>query len=202
MAGLKKCTVSIVASMILAFGLYNIHAQADITEGGVLGATLLLKHLFNVSPAFSGAVLSGICYIIGYKYLGKQFILYSAISAGGFSVFYYIFEQFPPIYPQIYQNPFVSAILGAVFVGVGAGFCVKMGGAPSGDDAIAMAFSKKFKINIEIIYLITDVFVLGASLCYIPIQKLWYSILTVFISGQIIGFICRIKFLSFDKNNL
>ena len=35
--------VAFLASAFQAFGMYNIHAVSDITEGGVLGATLLLE---------------------------------------------------------------------------------------------------------------------------------------------------------------
>ena len=38
--------VSIFGSAFLAFGLYNVHALSGVTEGGVLGLTLLLDHWF------------------------------------------------------------------------------------------------------------------------------------------------------------
>ena len=57
-----------------------------------------------------------------------------------------------------------------------------------------MSLSKILKINIEWIYLITDVIVLALSLSYIPILKIFYSFVTVVISGQIVGLIQRIKF--------
>jgi hypothetical protein len=47
-------------------------------------------------------------------------------------------------------------------------------------------------MNVQWAYLITDAVVLGLSATYIPIGRLWYSIVTVVLSGQIIGFIQRI----------
>jgi len=87
----KKVVLSLVGSAILAFGLYQVHAQADVTEGGILGISLLLDHWFRISPAVTNLVLNFICYFIGWKTLGREFLLYSAISGGGFSVFYAIF---------------------------------------------------------------------------------------------------------------
>ncbi len=182
-----------MGSAILAFGIYNIHSVSPVTEGGVLGATLLIEHWLKISPAITSVILTVLCYLAGYRYLGKKFILYSAVSAGSFSLFYYIFEQFPRVIKGIENEPFLAAVLGAIFVGLGVGICVKIGGAPTGDDALAMAFSKKFGKNIEIIYFITDITVLGLSLTYIPVSKLWYSLLTVVLSGQIIGFIQKIR---------
>ena len=41
---MKKVILCVIGSGILAFGLYNIHALSGVTEGGVLGMTLLLNH--------------------------------------------------------------------------------------------------------------------------------------------------------------
>ena len=82
----KNCIVIVISSVFLAFGLYHVHAQADVTEGGVLGMTLLLDHWFDISPAVSGFVLNVVCYAIGWRLLGRTFILYSALSAVSFSV--------------------------------------------------------------------------------------------------------------------
>ncbi|MBR3842913.1 MAG: YitT family protein, partial [Christensenellaceae bacterium] len=64
---------------------------------------------------------------------------------------------------------------------------------PSGDDALAMSLSKILKIRIEKVYLATDLVVLFLSLSYIPIGKILYSLLTVVLSGQIIGLIQKLK---------
>ena len=185
----KNILVSLLGSMILAFGLYNIHSISAVTEGGVLGLSLLLDHWLELSPALSGLVLNALCYLLGWKLLGKQFLAYSAIAAGGFSVFYRILEWFPPLYPQIADHPLLAAVLGACFVGVGVGLCVRMGGAPTGDDALAMSLSSAIKCKIQWVYLISDLSVLALSATYIPWQRLGYSLFTVLLSGQIIGWL-------------
>ena len=81
----------------------------------------------------------------------------------------------------------MASILGAAFVGVGVGLSVRVGGAPTGDDALALAVSAKTHIGIQWVYLISDLIVLLLSLSYIPWRRLIYSLLTVVISGQIIG---------------
>ena len=179
--------IAFLSSALQAFGMYHVHAMADITEGGVLGATLLLEHLLAISPAVSGFVLNAACYLLGCRTLGKSFIAYSLIAAAGFSTAYGICEQFPPLWPDIATQPLLAAILGALFIGIGAGLCVRAGGATSGDDALAMSLSHITKIPIQRIYLVSDLTVLGLSLCYIPLTKIVYSLLTVVLSGQIIG---------------
>ena len=186
---IKHCIWALLASSFLAFGLYNVHSVSGVTEGGILGMSLLLQHWLDISPSISGFVMNSICYAMGWKILGKMFIFYSVLSTIGFSVSYRIFEQFEPLWPNLYQYPFAAAILGAIFVGIGAGVCVRIGGAPSGDDALAMSISHVTGLKIQWIYLISDLIVLVLSISYIPIQRIGFSLLTVIISGQIIGVI-------------
>lgn len=193
--GLKvsRIALALTGSAVLAFGLYNIHSLSDITEGGVLGLTLLLHHWFDWSPAVTGFMMNALCYLIGWKALGGEFILYSIIAGGGFSLFYALAEQFPPVYPAIAEHPLAAAVIGAVFVGVGVGLAVRAGGAPSGDDALAMSMSRVMKVGIQWVYLATDLAVLLLSLTYIPFGRILYSLLTVVLSGQIIGWIQKMK---------
>lgn len=189
----QNCIFALLGSAILAFGLYNVHSFSGVTEGGVLGLTLLLHHWFNISPSISGLIMNIICYAIGFKLLGKEFIAYSVFAGGGFSAFYAVFERFDPLWPQLANMPLAAAIIGAVFVGVGVGICVRANSAPSGDDALAMSLSSVTGLGIQWIYLISDAIVLLMSLSYIPFGKLVYSLLTVILSGQIIGLIQKIK---------
>ena len=185
----KNCIIAVLSSAFLAFGLYHVHSFSGVTEGGVLGLTLLLEHLFQISPAISGFILNAICYLVGWKLLGKEFIAYSAIATVAFSLSYKIYELFPPLWPNLYERPLLAALIGAVFVGLGAGFCVRAGGAMSGDDALAMSITHVTGLKIQTVYLISDLLVLGLSAIYIPWQRLGYSLLTVILSGQIVGWV-------------
>lgn len=191
---ISSCIVAFLASALQAFGMYNIHALSGVTEGGIYGLILLLHHWTGLSPAISSFVLNAGCYALGWKTLGREFIGYSLAAACGYSVGYGICEQFPPLWPQIAQMPLPAAVAGALFIGVGAGLCVRVGGATSGDDALAMSLSHVTHIHIQWLYLISDLLVLGLSLSYIPLKRIGYSLLTVVLSGQIIGWIQNIRF--------
>lgn len=189
----SDCIMAVLGAFIMAFGLYEVHSLSGVTEGGVLGLTLLFDRHFNISPAFSSFVMNVICYLIGYHILGKRFVFYSAVATLSFSLSYRLLEETAPLFPRLVEYPIVAALVGALFIGVGAGLCVRAGGAPSGDDALAMGFSKLFKTKIETIYLISDLTVLALSLTYIPPKRILFSLLTVILSGKIIGIIERIK---------
>lgn len=187
------CAVAFFASAFQAFGMYNIHALSGVTEGGIFGLILLLHHWCGLSPAFTSLILNGGCYLLGWKTLGKEFIGYSIAAALGYSLGYRVCEQFPPLWPGIAELPLLASVAGALFIGIGAGLCVRVGGATSGDDALAMSLTHLTGIPIQRLYLISDLIVLGMSLSYIPLRRIGYSLLTVILSGQIIGWMQKEK---------
>ena len=198
---LKNSLLCLLGSAILAFGLCHVHAVSSVTEGGVLGLTLWLYQTFSISPALTSLLMNAACYLFGFRVLGLSFIGYSAVAGGGFSVFYFLFDLFPPLFQELSSRPLLAAVLGALFVGIGVGFCVVAGGAPSGDDALAMALSAKTKKDIRIFYLLSDILVLSLSLTYIPLVRIFYSLITVILSGQIIGLMQRLFAILSKKHN-
>ena len=184
---LKKCCLSFIGGIILGFGLMEVHSVSGITEGGALGITLFLESWFDLSPAYTGFVFNALCYLFGIKMFGAAFIVYSFISASSFSLAYRISESFEPLFPFLADMPLVAAFAGAVFVGVSIGICVRAGGAPTGDDALAMSLSKLFRIGIQWVYLISDLIVLALSVSYLPLENVLCSLVTVILSGQIIA---------------
>lgn len=189
--GLKAALCSygmlVVGTAVLAFGLYNIHRQSNITEGGVLGLVLFLDHWLGVSPAVISPVLDITCYLIGFRFLGGTFARRSLVATLSFAGWYALLEQFPPLLPSMAAHPVVAAVCGGCFVGLGVGLAVRAGGAAGGDDALAMSISHVLGWPISRSYLFTDLVVLALSLTYIPLVNLLCSLLTVTLSSFLIG---------------
>lgn len=184
--GLRYLQLALGAA-ILAFGLYNVHSQSRITEGGVLGMTLLLQHWLGISPAVSEVVLDVCCYALGLKYLGKGFLRYALTATACFAGFYALNERLGPVLPSLAGQPVLAALAGGLFVGVGVGLVVRAGGASGGDDALALVISKALRWPVSRAYLFTDLVVLVLSLTYIPLEKILCSLITVTLSSLLIG---------------
>lgn len=197
--GWKHYALMLLGVAILAFGLLNIHSRAQVTEGGVLGLTLLLNHWFGISPGISGFLMDLTCYIVGFKILGKAFLKNAVFASAGFSLFYNVFERIGYLLPDLSAQPLLAAILGGLFVGVGVGIVVREGGASGGDDALALVIAKLTKCRISRAYLFTDLVVLLLSLSYIPLRRILYSLLTVTLSSFVID---RIQDIGVKKSDL
>lgn len=188
----KSILLILLGSAVTAFGMYNIHDISNITEGGIFGLDLLLEYHFGISPAYTNLIFTALCFFLGWRALGRDFIVCSAFSTLSFSLFYAIMERTPRIFPQIADYPLTAALAGALFVGVGVGLSVREGGAQSGDDALAMALHHYFGWSMSAVYLVSDLVVLALSLTYIPVRKIIFSLITVVLSGQLIGLVSKV----------
>lgn len=185
----RKLLLIILGAMICSFGIHNIHQRTDITEGGILGLMLLIEHWLGFSPAYITPVLDITCYLIAFKCLGGSFIRISIVSTLFVSLFFKLWEQFPPMLPDLSAWPLAAALLGSIFVGIGVGLIVRQGGSAGGDDALALTISHTFRWRISRSYLITDLTVLALSLSYIPVIRIVYSLITVTISSLLVDWV-------------
>ena len=113
---LKRIGLIMVGAAITSFGLYNIHQQTSITEGGVMGMMLLINHWLGISPSLITPVLDLACYGLAFRYLGGQFIKISILSTMGVSGFFSLWERRPPVLPDLSANPLLAAGLGGCFI--------------------------------------------------------------------------------------
>lgn len=185
-AGPAHWAILFLGAAILAFGLFNVHSQSGVTEGGVLGTTLLLLHWLHLSPALSSPILDGACYLLGLRMLGWGFIKNAVFSSLSYAACYAAFERLGPVLPSLAAHPLAAALLGGLFVGVGVGLVVREGGACGGDDALALVLSRLLRVNISRAYFLTDFVVLMLSLSYIPLRRILFSLLTTLVSSFVI----------------
>ncbi|MFV0344451.1 MAG: YitT family protein [Anaerocolumna sp.] len=183
---IKRLSIITLGLCISSFGVYNIHQQSNITEGGAIGLILFIHHWTGLSPSIVSPLVDMVCYGIALRFLGWNFLKLSAVSTCILAGFFKLWEQFPPLIPSLLSYPILAAVLGGMFVGIGVGLVVSQGGSSGGDDALALAITKSGKIRISKVYFITDLIVLVFSISYIPLNRIGYSFITVTISSLLV----------------
>lgn len=191
---IKTMMYLLIGAMILSFGIHNIHQRTNITEGGIIGLMLLIEHWLNISPAYVTPILDGLCYLMAFKFLGGRFIKLSLIATTFVSLFYKLWECFPPLLPDLSALLLLAALLGGCFVGIGVGIIIRQGGSCGGDDALALVIQHVSGWKLSRCYLFTDITVLVLSLSYISFGSIIYSLVTVTVSSYLIDIVKDCKF--------
>ncbi|MGM9988240.1 MAG: YitT family protein [Bacillaceae bacterium] len=186
---LKTFLMINIGSFILAASYYHIHTYNELTEGGFLGITLILKHLFDISPAITNLLLDIPMIIVGIFLLGRMQALNIFIGASAYSVYYWLVENYSPFTIDLHDHMIFAAILGGVLVGGGLGIILKFGGGTGGDDILAIVLAKVTSLSIGTVFFILDCVVLVMSLVYLDIIQVAYALLTVAVSGKVLDMI-------------
>ena len=126
------------------------------------------------------------CYILGFKLLGRDFLKNAVFATTCYALLFRLWETVGYLLPSFADRPLIAALLGSLFVGLGAGLIVRKGGASGGDDALALILQKITGWKISHAYFFTDFVVLMLSLTYIPVVKILFSLLTVTLSSALI----------------
>ena len=185
----KRLATIALGCAILTFGMHNIHQVVGITEGGVLGGILLLNHWFGIDASLASPLLDAACYLAALFVIGAGFLGWSIVASALLALFYALWESLPHLLPDLSAYPLVAAVLGGMFVGIGVGLVVRCNASAGGDDALALSIHKLTGLKLARCYLFTDLTVLLLSLSYIPLTKIAFSLVTVFISSPLIDFV-------------
>lgn len=183
----------IAGSAIYAFGLLYFIIPNELMEGGVTGITVLLNYAFNISPSISTMALNIPLFLVGMKILGKRQSVYTGLGIASLTLFLWLFEL---LIDRGYVVPFhtehdyiLAALYAGVTLGAGLGIVFRFGGTTGGSDIIARIINRKFGFSMGQIILSLDILIIGLSLFFIPLERILYTLVAVFIASKVIDFI-------------
>ncbi|NIK77629.1 uncharacterized membrane-anchored protein YitT (DUF2179 family) [Paenibacillus castaneae] len=183
----------LVGTAIYAFGLHYFVLSNQLMEGGVTGIAVLLNYAAGWPLSISTLVLNVPLFFLGWKALGSGQMLYTLVGIVSLSGFLALMEQLISrewLIPFQSSNDYMLAALYAgVSLGTGLGIVFRFGGTTGGVDIVARIITRAKGISIGQIILSFDAVIIGISLLYISIEKVLYTLVTVFIASKIIDFI-------------
>lgn len=189
----KTVAPILLGTAIYAFGLLYFIVPNQLMEGGVTGITILLNYAFNIPIFLTTLVLNLPLFFLGWKVLGGRQIVYTGVGIGSLTIFLWLFERMIHsgwIVPFTTEHDFILASLYAgVTLGLGLGVVFRFGGTTGGVDIVARICGRKFGWSMGQVILFIDIIIIGASLLYIPREKILYTLVAVFIASRVIDFI-------------
>ncbi|ATP41691.1 hypothetical protein CSE16_17550 [Solibacillus sp. R5-41] len=186
---MKKITIDIIMIMIgaflfaLAINLFVI--PNDLGEGGVTGVTIILYYVMEWSPGLVSFAINAVLLIIGYRFLNRQTTIYTIIAVTFNSIFLYLTESWSIQSDEI----MINAIFGGVFVGVGIGLIIRVGGTTAGTTILARIANKFLGWNISYALLFFDLIVAFSSYFIIGAEALMLTIMMLYIGTKVMEFV-------------
>lgn len=174
-----------IGTIVAAYALEAFLIPNTILDGGVTGISFIVSKLTNI-PLSILVLLINIPFVyIGFRNLGKGFLLRTVYTMGLFSLFLNLFHNVAPLTEQI----LLATVFGGVLLGVGVGLIIHFGGCVDGTESVAIVISKKTSLSVGQVVLCFNLIIYTVAGFIFGLDRALYSLLTYFITFKVIDFV-------------
>lgn len=172
-------------SIIAAYALESFLIPNTILDGGVTGISIIVSKITNLPVSLLVLILNIPFVYIGYKNLGRGFLIRAVYSMVLFSVSLSVFRYYEPLTEQM----LLATVFGGILLGVGVGLVIHFGGCVDGTESVALVISKKTTLSVGQVVLIFNLVIYSVAGMIFGIDRAMYSLLTYFITFKVIDFV-------------
>lgn len=183
---IKEMLLIIIGSLLFAVGINYFAIPYRLSEGGVIGVTVITYYLFEWSPGVVNLIINAILLVIGYKFFDRKTMIYTVIGIIFSSFFLFITED---VGHQLNGDTLLAALFSGVFVGLGLGMMFRAGGTSGGSAIIARLANQYLGWSLGKGVLIIDIVVIAGSVFIIGQEKAMYTLVAVFLGSKVIDYV-------------
>lgn len=167
------------------FGFVKFNMANALAEGGVAGVTLIIHALYKIDPAYTSLILNIPLLIMGARVLGRKSLALTIYGTVLLSFFIWFWQQVP-VKIVLQNDMMLVAVVAGLFAGAGSGLVFRYSATTGGTDIIGRVIEEKFGFKLGQTLLFVDALVLTASLVYIDLQHMLYTLVASFVYSQVL----------------
>ena len=180
-----KILLIMAGATLSSIGLEIFLIPNDMIDGGVVGISIMASYLTHLPLGLFTFCLNIPFLILGYKQIGKTFVITTLFAITCLSVGVSLLH---PI-PGLTHDTFLAAIFGGIINGTGVGLIIRAGGSLDGTEIVAIIFDKRTSFSIGEIVMFFNVFILGSAGFLYGWDRAMYSLVTYFIAFKVIDIV-------------
>jgi len=182
---LIRILLILIGASLSSIGLEIFLVPNNIIDGGIVGISMISSHLTNIPLGAFTFILNIPFFMIGYKQIGKSFVLSTIFAVICLSIGVSVLH---PI-PGLTHDVFLAAVFGGMINGAGVGLIIRAGGSLDGTEIVAIILDKKVSFSVGEIVMFFNVFILiGAGFVY-GWDRAMYSLVTYFVAFKVIDIV-------------
>ena len=164
----------------LAYPLFLV--PNHVAPGGLTGLATVLNYLFHWPVGVTSLVMNVPLFIIGYRAMGRLFVIRSLVATVLFSV---LIDLIP--LPPMTEQPLLGAVFGGVLLGAGLGLILRGGATTGGTDMVARMIHNRFQhISVGAILFFIDCCVVLMAGFFIEAEYALYAFASLYAATRMI----------------
>lgn len=180
-----NCALITIGSLIQAIVLKAIAIPHNFVPGGLFGVGSLIYYKTGLlNPGLLYLLLNIPMFILGYIFISRRFLWYSALAMALISLFYQLVQFEIQIANQLY-----AALVFGALLGVGAGMVLRSLGSNGGLDVIAVLLNQKFNIGVGKVYFSFNLLLFTLSFASLDNDLVIASMIAVFVCSVAVDYV-------------
>lgn len=181
----KRVLGIFMGAVIVALSINSLIIPNKIADGGVTGIAIILHYLVSWPISITVLFLNIPLFILGWKLVGRSFLIYSILGVGALS----IALDLTAGVPRITTDSLLASIFGGVISGIGMGVIFRSRGSLGGTDILAVLLSRTTPFSVGQILLGIDALIfLMAAILFRP-EMAMYAAIYMFIATKVIDLV-------------
>lgn len=177
-----KYLLLFLGSILAATGLEFFLIPNNIIDGGIVGISIITSYLTKIPLGVFIFVLNIPFLFIGYKQIGKTFVISSLFSITSLSFWVSIFHPIPGLTNDI----LLATVFGGIILGIGVGVIIRYGGSLDGTEMVAIVLNKRTVFSVGQIVMFFNIFILSSAGLVFGWDRAMYSLIAYFIAFKVI----------------
>lgn len=170
----------LAGTALVAIAYYLFMQPNEITAPGLGGVAVLLGYLLPLSLGLIYFLLNVPLFLLGYRFVGKRFVINSLVGMVSLSLFLWLCEALPG-----WHQPIVGAILGGAVSGAGIALVLRAGGTTGGVDIACVVVNKVWPtLTIGRMMIAMNALIVIASWLTSDALHSLYTLLSIFVAGK------------------
>ena len=157
----------------------------NIAPGGLTGVATVLNFLMDVPVGLTSMLMNIPLFILGYKAMGRVFVVRSFIATVLFSMAIDLIKV-----PAVTMDPLLGTLYGGVLLGIGLGLILRGGATTGGTDMVARMVHSRFPfISVGMFLMMIDGLVVVLAGVCVGLNEGLYAMIAIFVSSKLIDMV-------------
>lgn len=174
--------VIVIGFTISSIGINGFLKPAHLLSGGVSGIAIAINYITNINTGILIFIINIPIFIVGFKFLDKEFCYTSVINVILFSIIVGFTQNIGDFINV--NDLFIQSIYGGLLNGIGLGLIFKVKSSSGGFDIIGAILKSKKNIPIKSTSMIINIFIVIISSSLFEPILVMYTLISIFVSSN------------------
>lgn len=172
----------ITISLVLSAIVYNLFLlPLSIVSGGTSSIGTIVYHLYNIDPAITIFLISGLCSLLGFMYLGKERTMGTILACIAYPLIIEATSKIVRYIPIDTSDTLLIVLFAAVLSGIANGLMYKSGYSSGGLPTISQILYEKFRISVAKSSFVMNFIIVMIGAYFFGLTNALYAVILLYI---------------------